>query len=149
MTQGIIEVETVVGIPGSEGGSGPRVSSGRPCSICGEALSAKRLAARPNAGQCVPCLEASGDVPRTLRFDEGTKTGTLSTFFRESNNLTALIRRQQTHTPSSRFLSEATDSPALEIKAPERSAERRAESSPFFVIYSLPDNAEDLNEILD
>lgn len=36
----------------------------RTCRTCGEELSAGRLAAMPNAVQCVPCLQANGDVEK-------------------------------------------------------------------------------------
>lgn len=37
------------------------------CTECGELIPAPRLAAKPNASQCVPCLEKMGDVPRLRR----------------------------------------------------------------------------------
>ncbi len=42
----------------------------RKCESCGKEIPTKRLAVKPNATQCVPCLEAQGDVPRTKRYDE-------------------------------------------------------------------------------
>lgn len=47
--------------------------SSRTCTECGESIPANRLAAVPGATQCVPCLQAAGDVPRIKRFDETTK----------------------------------------------------------------------------
>jgi hypothetical protein len=52
----------------------------RKCVHCGEDISAKRLAAVPNAIRCVPCVEAVGDVeahrePRYIRAYKGPTPG--------------------------------------------------------------------------
>ncbi len=43
---------------------------GRNCKDCGKEIPVKRLEAKPNATNCVPCLEKAGDVRRVKRYDE-------------------------------------------------------------------------------
>jgi hypothetical protein len=69
------------------------------CTECGEPLSQKRLAANPEAEQCVPCLEKMGDVPTVKRYDEYTPKGeVVSTTFTKNRRIEAQMRRVNTMT---------------------------------------------------
>lgn len=63
------------------------------CSSCGKLLSPARLQAKPNATQCVPCLEAAGDVPIIRRYDEVNHETTHQTYY--THNLELDIARQR------------------------------------------------------
>lgn len=51
----------------------------RLCTVCGEALSIKRLQAVPGASKCVPCLTAAGDVVWLKQYDELGRDGEVVT----------------------------------------------------------------------
>jgi hypothetical protein len=43
--------------------------------MCNDFIPLIRLKAKPDATECVPCLEQAGDVPRLKRFDQTTRDG--------------------------------------------------------------------------
>lgn len=68
----------------------------RDCTVCGEPIPAKRLAAIPNATTCVPCLEKQGDVPQIKRFDQATKDGMVEVTFTENSSIERAMKRLNT-----------------------------------------------------
>jgi RNA polymerase-binding transcription factor DksA len=77
--------------------NGNKVASCPICTECGEPISAKRLAIFPNAEQCVPCLEQSGDIQKIKRYDEYTPNGeVVSTTFTKNRRIEAQMRRVNT-----------------------------------------------------
>lgn len=50
-------------------GSSCNITEGH-CSHCGDPIPALRMAAVPNATECVTCKESLGDEPRIRRFDD-------------------------------------------------------------------------------
>lgn len=65
------------------------------CASCGEGIPAKRLAAVPRATQCVPCLEAAGDVTTYKRIDSYTADGDrVEVVFVASDTHTRELQRQ-------------------------------------------------------
>lgn len=67
----------------------------RCCTTCGEPIPAKRLEVKPNATQCVPCLEASGDVARIRRYDQYDSRNVLvaETYFTDDPRLERQLQR--------------------------------------------------------
>jgi len=77
--------------------------------VCGEPIPEKRLRAKPEATECVPCLEANGDVPRIKRYDETTEDGTVSTMFTHNAYIERIILKQNTVSPSDETLERISD----------------------------------------
>lgn len=74
-------------------------------------IPAKRLKAVPRAEQCVPCLEAMGDVPRLRRYDEFTADGDkVETVFTSNEAIEYQMQRVAQRVPSdSDFLTALRD----------------------------------------
>jgi hypothetical protein len=104
----------------------PSVVPLRLCITCKEPIPTNRLAARPNASQCVPCLTAAGDVVKTKRYDEVIGEEIVSTYFRTNRRIEERIARLGMHVPSTRILVEETESPTIGINRPEQAADQRA-----------------------
>ena len=74
--------------------------NGKSCTTCGNPIPAARLAAQPNAKQCVPCLSASGDVPRIRRYDERNCESTHETYFTHNPQFDSQLQRLNVTVPS-------------------------------------------------
>lgn len=86
-----------------EGLSGGAVKpSGKPsrrCTSCYKPISPARLKIKPNATQCVPCLEADGDVLPLRRLDESTRNGGVQTYFTSDPYKEIYLLRQRFEVP--------------------------------------------------
>lgn len=66
------------------------------CRVCGDPLTTARRLARPNAVECVACLENSGDVPRIRQYTETTRDGeVIATKFVSNPRLERQLQRVQ------------------------------------------------------
>ena len=115
----------------------------RLCVTCAKEIPTKRLAARPFASQCVPCLGAAGDVKPIKRFDETVGEEIVSTFFTSNRRIEERIARLGSHVPSPRILADETDSPFIETKRPEQDMERRSETMPINWLLNQPEPTEE------
>jgi hypothetical protein len=118
----------------------------RVCVSCATKIPANRLAARPFATQCVPCLTAAGDVKPIRRYDETVGEETVSTYFITNKRIEDRIARLSSHVPSARAMAEATDAPTVEMKRPEQEMERRAGDTLTALINETTVVEEEVNE---
>jgi hypothetical protein len=92
--------------------------SQKTCVVCGQQIPAKRLEAKPNARECVPCLEKAGDVKRVKRYDEHDQWGNeiAQVYFTDDPELEARLRRIQnsTHFPTADELIEDDTNPIID-----------------------------------
>jgi len=70
----------------------------------------------PSATECVPCLEAAGDVPRIRRFDQATKEGIIEISYLDGDREMerAVARLNQLAAPNEAYELAAGESSQLE-----------------------------------
>lgn len=128
---------SVAGYASTSGSTGPvkvKPVGPRFCSICGEPIAEYRLRIQPTARQCVPCLNAAGDVAPIKRFDEMSGENSVETYFIRDYAIERQAYRAQTCTPDAKVLADSTESAVVADSAPETNAEARAHNTVFAMI---------------